>query len=211
MLIDQAKALAGNVTPGDTPGFPVTISRSGSYRLSGNLTVPNENTAAIQITADNVTLDLNGFAILGATVCSVPPTTPPFLICSPRGTGRGVDAEARTNTTVTNGTARGMGEVGVFVTGDGSRVEEVHATSIGSIGIIARGTVTGNTATGNARDGNRASGTVTGNMALSNAGFELSLTSSHVGYTHNVMSGNIGGTVTGGVSLGQNLCNGVVC
>ncbi len=33
VLIDQNRALAGNVTPGDTPGFPVTISLSGSYRL----------------------------------------------------------------------------------------------------------------------------------------------------------------------------------
>ena len=32
ILIDQTKALAGNVTPGDTPGFPVTISLPGSYR-----------------------------------------------------------------------------------------------------------------------------------------------------------------------------------
>ena len=33
-LINQELALAGNVTPGDEPGFPVTITRSGSYRLS---------------------------------------------------------------------------------------------------------------------------------------------------------------------------------
>ena len=44
VLINQAAALAGNVTPGDTPGFPVVISVSGSYRLSGNLTVPDANT-----------------------------------------------------------------------------------------------------------------------------------------------------------------------
>ena len=51
--------MAGNVTPGDTPGFPVTISKAGSYRLSGNLTVPNKDTTAILIVADDVTLDLN--------------------------------------------------------------------------------------------------------------------------------------------------------
>src|SRR6266436_5075236 len=70
VLIDQNRALAGNVTPGDTPGFPVTISLSGSYRLSGNFTVPNANTTAILITAHNVTIDLNGFSILGPTVCT---------------------------------------------------------------------------------------------------------------------------------------------
>src|SRR5947208_13936545 len=75
VLINQSAALAGNVTPGDTPGFPVTISVSGSYRLSGNLTVPDANTTAIQITADDVTIDLNGFAIAGPTVCGGSPTT----------------------------------------------------------------------------------------------------------------------------------------
>jgi hypothetical protein len=40
VLIDQTRALAGNVTPGDAPGFPVTLSLPGSYRLSGNLTAP---------------------------------------------------------------------------------------------------------------------------------------------------------------------------
>ncbi|NWG73776.1 MAG: hypothetical protein HXY24_04090 [Rubrivivax sp.] len=37
ILITQAKALAGNVTPGDAPGFPVTISQPGKYKLAGHL------------------------------------------------------------------------------------------------------------------------------------------------------------------------------
>src|SRR5688500_2890388 len=53
-LITQAKVNAGNVTPGDTPGFPLTISQKGAYKLTGNLTVPNQDTTAIVITADNV-------------------------------------------------------------------------------------------------------------------------------------------------------------
>ena len=62
ILIDQNKALAGNVTPGDTAGFPVTISQPGSYRLSSNLTVPSGQ-SAITITVPNVTIDLNGFSM----------------------------------------------------------------------------------------------------------------------------------------------------
>lgn len=69
IMIDQAKALAGNVTPGDAAGFPVTISRSGSYRLSSNLTVP-QGSNAVEITASSVTLDLNGFTIAGPAVVS---------------------------------------------------------------------------------------------------------------------------------------------
>lgn len=64
-LISQATAVAGGVTPGDAPGFPVTISRAGSYRLATNLTVSDPTKRAIHITADYVTLDLNGFAIEG--------------------------------------------------------------------------------------------------------------------------------------------------
>lgn len=33
--INQAGVLAGNITPGDTPGFPATLSLGGSHRLTG--------------------------------------------------------------------------------------------------------------------------------------------------------------------------------
>lgn len=64
ILINQNKALAGNVTAGDAPGFPVTINSPGSYRLSGNLTAP-AGSAGIVIAADGVTIDMNGFTLSG--------------------------------------------------------------------------------------------------------------------------------------------------
>ena len=70
VTITQAKAKQGAVTPGDAPGFPVTISKPGSYILASNLTVPDGNTTAIVIAADHVTLDLGGYAILGPVDCS---------------------------------------------------------------------------------------------------------------------------------------------
>ena len=80
VLINQAQAIAGGVTSCDTPGFPVTICTSGSYRLSGNLSVPS-GTEGIGITASNVTLDLNGFTILLPASGSTP------SICSIRAIG----------------------------------------------------------------------------------------------------------------------------
>ena len=62
--INQAKALAGSVTAGDNPGLPVFINESGSYRLTSDL-VPPPGIGAINIMSPNVTLDLNGFSILG--------------------------------------------------------------------------------------------------------------------------------------------------
>jgi hypothetical protein len=76
ILINQAEAVAGGITSCDTPGFPVTICTSGSYRLSSDLTVPS-GAEGIEITASNVSLDLNGFTILlpasGSTpsICSI--------------------------------------------------------------------------------------------------------------------------------------------
>src|SRR2546423_2519484 len=66
VLIDQNRALAGNVTPGDTAGFPISITQPGSYRLSGNLTVP-VSTNGIEILTSNVTIDLNGFSLSGSS------------------------------------------------------------------------------------------------------------------------------------------------
>src|SRR5882724_9211008 len=62
--ITQAKALAGNVTPGDAAGFPVTITVPGSYVLAGNLEVPVSKTGIV-VNATEVSIDLNGFRING--------------------------------------------------------------------------------------------------------------------------------------------------
>src|SRR3954470_783988 len=64
VLINQSIATAGGVTPADDPGFPVTINRSGKYKLTGNLVVP-AGTDGFVVTADNVTIDFNGFRITG--------------------------------------------------------------------------------------------------------------------------------------------------
>jgi hypothetical protein len=167
--ISQSRAIAGNVTPGDAAGFPVTISRPGSYVLTGNLTVPNANTTAIEITADDVTLDLNGFAILGPTVCLGGQSG----LCP--GTGNGVFSDFGVdNVTVVNGTVRGMGRNGIALTGFGNRVERIQARSNGRAGISAgsMATVTGNRAMDNGDDGIVALGgsVVAGNVVFRNLG-----------------------------------------
>lgn len=45
--------------------LPYTISLPGMYRLSGDLYLATQNTDGITISADNVTLDLNGHALIG--------------------------------------------------------------------------------------------------------------------------------------------------
>jgi hypothetical protein len=127
--ISQARAQAGGVTPGDTAGFPVTLSQSGSYRLTGTLTVPTANTTAIVVTSVDVNLDLNGFAIQGPVVC----TGQPVSSCA-GGSGRGVDGSATSRTTVWNGIVKGLGSEGLLL-GELSRVERVRVRSNGGSGI----------------------------------------------------------------------------
>lgn len=193
VLIDQNRAQAGYITPDDAPGFPVTISQSGSYRLSGNLTVPDVNTTAIKITADFVTLDLNGFSIIGPAVCAGSP-----IKCTAPGEGIGVQAagdqpHGARGVRVINGSVRGMGRMGIWMTGDGSFVARVNvdgntgggmsvagsviesaATQNGSFGIIGT-TVRDSTALQNLGDGIilATGGVATGNSSSDNGGYGL--------------------------------------
>jgi hypothetical protein len=143
ILIDQNHALAGNITPGDAPGFPVTISQPGSYRLSGNLTLPDANTTGIQITADYVTLDLNGFSIVGPVVCTSSPA-----VCPSAGLGNGIEAQGANpgapgprGFRVFNGKVRGVGATGILITGIGAFVQNVVADSNAGAGMVVAGSV----------------------------------------------------------------------
>lgn len=89
------KSLA-QVEPRTPIAAPTTISNAGSYYLTTNLVgVSGQN--GVNVNADDVTLDLNGFALIG-----VP------------GSLNGIHAaSARRNLSVRNGTVRGWGEAGV--------------------------------------------------------------------------------------------------
>jgi hypothetical protein len=168
ILIDQNHAMMGGITPGDAPGFPVTISQSGSYRLSGNLTV-TPNLTGIEITADNVTIDLGGFSITGPVDC---PGNPSACI-SPGGsppTGYGV-LSLNNNIRVVNGTVRGMGNAGVYLSGISGFVKKVFAESNGETGIlVSYGVVVGSSARINGEFGIYidGSGTVSRSNAVGN-------------------------------------------
>ena len=241
ILIDQNKALAGNVTPGDPAGFPVNITQPGSYRLSSNLIVPNENTTAIQITASHVTLDLNGFAILGPTNCAGG-----TLPCAGTGTGNGINtggsnAPDQFNITIRNGTIQGMGGDGVHLEGDSHLVEYLHVRSNGGNGIFigssadqGQSIVQHNTVQRNLQGMLIVHGLIRNNVVNTNGLIGLSLFGS-ANVSHNMVSrnqvgmnyapqtrnliyvGNLfmdNGTdvfANGGHNGGQNVCSGAIC
>ena len=132
--INMACATSGaGCFPGDTGGFPVTVTQSGSYRLTGNLNV-TENQTAILIQADDVSIDLAGFAILGPNTCSF---TGSAFVCTSPGVGRGITrGNALINgTTVRNGVIRGMGQFGIFLWAR-ARVQDVTVEDNGASGLL---------------------------------------------------------------------------
>lgn len=131
--INQPRALMGGVTPGDAPGFPVTLSSPGSYRLTGPLTVASSSTGGISVSAVGVEIDLNGFSIAGPGSCSGSGST---LVCPPVGFATGVSGGA--GVTVRNGGIRGFSNRGVRI-GPNSRVTEMLLTENSASGIEVGG------------------------------------------------------------------------
>lgn len=181
---------------GDAAGFPVTISASGSYRLTSDLVVPDANTTAIQVTASDVSLDLNGFAIVrsgcqGVTFDCTPPSGSGFGVQTTTSTANGVS--------VSNGSVVGMGSTGISVGTAGevydvrlrwNRTDGVFAGALSTVRdnvahengfrglFVGTGsTVSGNTVSSSGSDGIvTASGcTVSGNTASFNGGDGLDI------------------------------------
>jgi hypothetical protein len=181
--INQAVASAG-IAPSDAPGFPVTLLAPGSYRLTGNLSVPGG--VGISIENNNITLDLNGFSLLctGGPAC--------VLVGTPLPTGIDVPAAGTQNTTVRNGMVRGFRR-GVWVA-NYSRVENVTATANTDIGLHVgiASVVRDSLATGDGYGIITGGGSlIEGNLIDDNAAYGLCTTSAvESGFRGNVLSQN---------------------
>ena len=176
VLINQS-TMTNGLTGCPTGGhFPIIICQSGSYRLSGSLTVADENTTAINIPANNVSLDLNGFAILGPVTCTQ--DTFPVQCSATSTTGSGVGIlSSGINFSVTNGTVNGMGLGGILVFGNGARIDGLRiSNNAGFVGGISAnsGVISNCTVTTNAGSGIfLAVGTVDSSHIIFNGGFGI--------------------------------------
>jgi parallel beta-helix repeat protein len=115
------------------PELPYIINEPGSYCLTQNLTHTDRYTNAIEITADNVTIDLGGYSLIG-------PTTAYNETCN------GIYMDMRKNVEIRNGTITNFPYMGIF--GDvsdelgeasGYRIISVRVMSTGAEGIVLWG------------------------------------------------------------------------
>jgi len=236
VLITQAAVNAGNITPGDTPGFPVTITVPGTYRLASNLTVTTQ-VNGIEVRANEVTIEMGGRTLAGS------------------GIGRNGITSFNRSLTVLDGTVRGFQIAGVrsiaqFLTVRGMRILANgaygvietpaawppttpigYATVVGStisgntldgIACTSECRIDGNTIAGNGRHGvdiSRDGGLVLGNIISGNVGFGINsqfrgseiTAPALTGYGNNSLISNGSGPHAGGVELQPNACRPQAC
>ncbi len=114
----------------DAAGGTYVISQPGSYRLTSNLTQTNASADVIQVTASNVTIDLNGFSIAGSTTCTFV-TASSSVVCNPPGPGVGINFVVQglaVNGVVRNGSVKRIGSACIK---GAHLVEDVLAESCG--------------------------------------------------------------------------------
>lgn len=121
--------VASGCFSGDDPGWPVVLVQPGSYRLTGNLNVSEAddaiNVTAIEVNSDGVSLDLNGFSIIGPK------------LTEKVGTGVGIYSFGA-GTSIANGHVTGMGDRGINC-GEGCRIDGVSSTYNGTVGFQMAG------------------------------------------------------------------------
>lgn len=99
---------------------PFTISEPGSYYLTTNLIAANGN--IITITTNNITLDLNGFALMGGSTASYGVMVPNF----------------QTNIVIRNGHVTGFGFYGIYAANVyGGRFERLLVRDNTYVGLMA--------------------------------------------------------------------------
>ncbi|HEX2838338.1 MAG TPA: right-handed parallel beta-helix repeat-containing protein [Phycisphaerales bacterium] len=165
--VEPRTAISAANTPGNATAV-VRITQPGSYYLTANL-VGETGKHGIDIASSGVTVDLNGFEVIGVGVSG--------------GAFDGVRAfGAFKNITVRNGHVRNWGDDGVeianVVNSVGARVEDVQSTGNGGSGISCstdNGVVLRCTASENGATGISATRLVSGCTSTNNTTFGITM------------------------------------
>lgn len=174
MSCEAARAQTKLVKPAN--GGTIKIAKSGSYFLAGTLTTGLTNTSAIAVNAgvNNVTINLNGFAIVG-----------PGATAALAG---GINASASSGVTILNGTIARIAGRGIIL-GTNSTVAGVQVIGNNGDGIVC---ASGCLVTSNVVNNNVGNGL---NFADGTSGYQNNVMS---GNTTNVLGGtNMGHNVCG--------------
>ncbi len=146
--ISWGSALAQTKLVKPVKGFPIVISKPGSYFLSGNLLTTQTTLAVISVNANNVTINLNGFTIAGP---------------GGAGTAKAINASNDSGVTIINGTITKIAGTAI-VLGSNSTVGGVQIIGNKGDGVDCSSTclITNNIVSGNGATGLNFSDTTSG-------------------------------------------------
>ena len=208
--------LAGDLTPPGAPAstmktldeveartpissIPYTINASGSYYLTQDVGPAGQDTDGILISADNVTLDLNGFSVIGPGI-------------DQGSSGDGIDDDGtRKSIVVRNGTVRDWRGYGITLgSATGGECSDLRVHNNGSDGLFAG---TGFSVLNNAVFSNNAAGIrtnagcmVSGNTCYDNGSYGITASSGST-VTGNACYDNAGsGLFASGGTVTNNSC-----
>jgi hypothetical protein len=195
---------------GDAAGLPITLANTGSYRLTSNINISGynnaENLTAIEVSGNNVSIDLNGFAIIGPTTC----TGQPVSSCSPTGIGLGINITGAggRGLSVSNGHIRGMGGHGIYCALE-CRISNVTAVNNGDSGIVAgqQAIITGCSASRNRLNGFNLTGLVFNSVAEGNGELGMHCAACSVYNSSFLFNGTHGISFTSNSTFGGNRMN----
>jgi hypothetical protein len=219
-------------------GFPFKITAPGAYQLTSNLTIASGLVNAINVLAAPVTIDLNGFTITGASgdasgivdnvgelivrngtiqkvdvgVDSFPgPTIISNLTTANTTAGLSV-ADARVDRYSAQATSTGLACNGNVCLIDGATIDATGAAAVGVVMTPAKGSLIDSRITSSG-DGVRTTGSavVVGNaITISGTANKAINLGGGGGYGENsILTPASSVCVSGGVSMGDNFCNGV--
>jgi Right handed beta helix region len=191
--INQACATQTGCFLGDAADFPVTILQPGSYRLTSRLEGTSATIPVIDIQAEPVTLDLNGFDVQGN-------------FRGPNPTGVGILGGQRV--ALRNGSVHHAASDGVRV-GSSSRIDDLHVYANAGAGLVVGGesTIRGVVATSNGGNGITAgaASVIAGCTATVNGESGIELVYGSVTASTATQNAQLGGNFGYGVSFGGNV------
>ena len=197
VTLNQTKAISGNITPGDTPGFPITITRPGRYVLTSNLNPTPASPFGIEVKAYDVTIDFNGFILHGGFQQAM---------------GVGIHGGSVNTVKIMNGLIAGFGTAlfgrdswvvenmrisangfGIYLF-DFARVQR-NTVTLNSVGIRCKGgcLIEGSVISKNGTGVEIETGNVLGNAITSNAGFGIkawTISKTPIGFGNNLLYDN---------------------
>ena len=198
ITLTQAKALAGGITPGDPPGFPIILSQSGSYIFETNI-FPTAGANGIEVTAPYVTIDLNGFLLHGGGTAQFGITTSGDGLTVKNGTvahftSDGIAATSFTSySTIENMRVVGNGFIGVQLGSYGKVTDSIMSGNYNGIACYDNCHIERNVLSSNLNEGvDIGSGTVLGNTIQHNGSYGV-YANTTTGYGNNTLSVNNGG------------------